>query len=59
MKKLTKKELLNLSSISLRIELDYLEDLACNIDYLTNPIESDIVHSNIALIESLLIYKEY
>jgi hypothetical protein len=35
------------------------QDLACNIDYIKNPIESDIVQSNINLIESVLIHKEY
>lgn len=35
------------------------QDLACNIDYIVNSVESDIIHRNISLIESVLIYKEY
>ena len=56
---LTRKEVLNLSSISLKIELDFLYDEACNIDYILSPISSDIIHRNISLIESILIHKEY
>lgn len=39
--------------------LDYYQDLACNIDYILQPIESGIVHKNINLIESVLIHKEF
>ena len=39
--------------------LNYYQDLACNIDYIIQPIESDIINKNINLIESILIYKEY
>lgn len=58
-KQLTRKEVLNLSSISLKIELDFLYDESCNIDYILNPIASDVIHKNILLIESILIHKEY
>lgn len=56
---LTRKDVLNMSSISLKMELDFLYDEACNIDYTINQIECDIIHRNISLIESVLIHKEY
>ena len=57
--KLTLKEVKQLRKESLVAELYKFQDWACNIDYIKNPIESDIIHSNITLIESVLIYKEH
>lgn len=58
-KKLTLKEIKQLRKESLIAVLYQQQDWACNIDYIKNPIESDIIQSNINLIESVLIYKEY
>jgi len=57
--KLTLEEVKQLRKESLIAELYKFQDWACNIDYIKNPIESDIIQSNINLIESVLIYKEY
>ena len=57
--KLTLKEVKQLKKESLITELYKFQDWACNIDYIKNPIESDIIQSNINLIESVLIYKEH
>lgn len=57
--KLTIEEVKQLRKESLVAELYRFQNLACNIDYIKNPIESDIIQSNIDLIESVLIYKEY
>lgn len=57
--KLTLEEVKQLRRESLIAELYKFQDWAYNIDYIKNPIESDIIQSNINLIESVLIYKEY
>ena len=57
--KLTLKEVKQLRKESLIAELYKFQDWACNIDYIKNPIESDIIQSSINLIESVLIYKEH
>lgn len=59
MKKLTQKEVSMYRKGTLVAMLYNLQDLACNIDYVKQPLESDIVHSNITLIESELIHKEF
>lgn len=59
MKKLTQKEVSMYRKETLVAMLYNLQDLACNIDYVKQPLESDIVHSNITLIESKLIHKEF
>ena len=58
-KKLTLTELKQFRKESLIAELYTQQDWACNIDYIKNPIESDIIQSNINLLESVLIHKEY
>ena len=59
MKLLTQREVNGMSKDE-RTELLYkLQDLACNIDYIANPIESDMVHRNISMIESKITFKEY
>lgn len=58
-KKLTLKDVKQLRKESLVAELYKFQNWSCNIDYIKNPIESDIVQNNINLIESVLIYKEY
>ena len=57
--RLTLKEVKQLRKESLIAELYKFQDWVCNIDYIKNPIESDIIQSNINLIESVLIYNEY
>lgn len=57
--KLTLKEVKSYRKETLVAMLYQNQDLACNIDYIKNPIESDIVQSNINLIESVLTFKEY
>ena len=57
--KLTLKEVKQLRKESLIAELYKFQDWACNIGYIKSPIESDIIQSNINLIESVLIYKEH
>lgn len=39
--------------------LDYWEDLNCNIDYVTQPLASQIVNDNIRLLESKIIFREF
>jgi hypothetical protein len=56
---LTIKELKQYCKSSLIAMLYQQQDWACNIDYVIYPIQSDIIHRNISLIESILIYKEY
>jgi hypothetical protein len=56
---LTIKELKQYCKSSLIAMLYQQQDWACNIDYVIHPIQSDIIHKNISLIESILIYKEY
>ena len=57
--KLTLKEVKSYRKETLVAMLYQNQDLACNIDYIKNPVESDIIQSNINLLESVLIYKEY
>lgn len=59
MEKLTLKQLKQCSKEILVSLLDKNQDLACNIDYVLNPLESEIIHKNITLIESIIIFKEY
>lgn len=58
-KLLTIKEIKNISLVVLKKELNDLYDDSCNIDYVLNPLESEIIHKNITLIESIIIFKEY
>lgn len=58
-KKLTVKDIKGLRRESQIALLYQQQDWACNIDYTKNPIESDIIQSNINLLESILIHKEY
>jgi len=39
--------------------LDYWQDEACNIDYLVNPLESDIINRNVSILESKILHNEY
>lgn len=57
-KKITIEELKGLRNESKVAMLYQQQDLACNLDYILYPIESDIVQSNISLLEQVLIYKE-
>lgn len=58
MEKLTIKELKNYRRESLVAELYRYQDLACNIDYIKEPIKSDIIQHNINVLEQVLIFKE-
>ena len=57
-KKITIEELKDLRHESKVAMLYQQQDLACNLDYILYPIESDIVQSNISLLEQVLIHKE-
>ena len=57
-KKITIEELKGLRNESKVAMLYQQQDLACNLDYILYPIESDIVQSDISLLEQVLIYKE-
>ena len=57
-KKITIEELKGLRNESKVAMLYQQQDLACNLDYILYPIESDIVQRNISLLEQVLIYKE-
>ena len=57
-KKITIEELKGLRKESKVAMLYQQQDLACNLDYILYPIESDIVQRNISLLEQVLIYKE-
>ena len=57
-KKITIEELKGLRNESKVAMLYQQQDLACNLDYILYPIESDIVQSNISLLEQVLTYKE-
>ena len=57
-KKITIEELKGLRKESKIAILYQQQELACNLDYTLYPIESDIVQSNINLLEQVLIYKE-
>ena len=57
-KKITIEELKDLRKESKIAILYQQQELACNLDYALYPIESDIVQSNINLLEQVLIYKK-
>jgi hypothetical protein len=59
MKLLTHKDILAMSKQERVNLLDRLQDEACNIDYVLNSTESDIVHRNISALESKIIYNEF
>lgn len=59
MKQLTQQDVLNMTKLERSKQLDYFQDLACNIDYILNPIESDLVQRNINLLESKILYNEF
>ena len=58
MKKLTQKEVLEMSETKQLELLLKFQDEACNLDYILYPIESDILQRNTSLLEQVLIYKE-
>ena len=59
MNKLKQSDVIRLSQLECKELLDTMQDKACNIDYIKNPIESDIIQSNINLLESKILYNEY
>lgn len=59
MNKLKQSDVIALSQLECKKLLNTMQDKACNIDYIKNPIESDIIQSNINLLESKILYNEY
>lgn len=56
---LTQIDVLNMNRLERQKQLDYFQDLACNIDYIVEPILSDLINSNINILESKILYSEY
>ena len=56
---LTQIDVLKMNRSERQEQLDYFQDLACNIDYLIEPILSDLINSNIDMLESKILYNEY
>lgn len=59
MKKLTQNDLQGLTTNELKTLMDELQDLSCNIDYIANPTDADIVNSNLHLVEAKLVFNEF
>lgn len=56
---LTQIDVLKMNRLERQKQLDYFQDLACNIDYIIEPILSDLINSNINMLESKILYNEY
>jgi hypothetical protein len=59
MKLLTQNDINKMSKDKRKELLNELQDKACNIDYILQPIESDFIQKNINKLESKIIYKEF
>lgn len=59
MKKLTHKEVTKMTSQQRSKMLNDLQDKACNTDYIAEPDKSDIIQSNIHILESKILHSEY
>lgn len=59
MKLLTQNDINKMSKDKRKELLNELQDKACNIDYILQPIESDFIQKNINILESKIIYNEY
>lgn len=56
---LTQIDVLNMSMLERTERLYYFQDLACNTDYIVNPLLSDFIQRNINILESKILYNEY
>lgn len=59
MKLLTQNDINKMSKDKRKELLNELQDKACNIDYILQPIESDFIQRNINKLESKIIYNEF
>ncbi len=59
MKLLSNKDINKMSKDERKELLNELQDKACNIDYILQPIESDFIQKNINKLESKIIYNEF
>lgn len=59
MERLTQAKINAMTSKERNEALGYYENMACNLDYNTNPILSDIIYSNIHILESKIIHQEF
>lgn len=59
MKLLTEWDINKMSKDKRKELLNELQDKACNIDYILQPIESDFIQKNINKLEAKIIYKEF
>ena len=59
MKLLTQWDINKMSKDKRKELLNELQDKACNIDYILQPIESDFIQKNINKLEAKIIYKEF
>lgn len=59
MNALTQKQVLKMRKQKRIDTLNYLQALACNIDYISQPLLSDVIQKNISMLESKLLYNEY
>ena len=59
MNALTQKQVLKMRKQERINTLNYLQDLACNVDYTVQPLLSDVVQKNISMLESKILYNEY
>jgi hypothetical protein len=59
MKLLTQNDINKMSKDKRKELLNELQDKACNIDYILQPIESDFIQKNINILEAKIIYNEF
>lgn len=59
MEKLTQNQVLEMSKEERVKNLNYFQDLACNTDYVKEPLLSDIINYNINKLESKIEFNEY
>jgi hypothetical protein len=59
MKLLTQSDINKMSKDERKELLNELQDKACNIDYILQPIESDFIQKNINILEAKIIYNEF
>lgn len=56
---LTQRDVLAMTKQERKEQLNYFQDLACNIDYTVNQLESDTIQRNINLLESKILHNEF
>ncbi len=59
MKNLSQSEVNKMTKTQRINELDRLEDLACNTDYIKNPIQYEQIARNINVLQSKILHKEF